>query len=84
MHSGSRFSLIDHLERLTRTAIRLRFGQARRSSNVSARSLPRVGYSHGGKGGPPFFGPVEMLKVLLVQAQCNLSDLPPAGSLDLM
>jgi hypothetical protein len=33
-----------------------------------------LGYSHGAEGGGPAFDPVAMFKVLVVQAQHNLSD----------
>ena len=75
MHPRSLLALAEHLERLSKDgdplevlAGAVEFGRFR---PILIRGL---GYGDGAKGGRPPFDPVAMFKVLVVQAQHNLSD----------
>ena len=75
MHPRSLFSLAEHLERLSKDGDPL---EALSGTVEFERFRPLLtrglGYSDGAKGGRPAFDPVAMFKVLVVQAQHNLSD----------
>ena len=75
MHPRSLFSLAEHLERLSKDGDPLEVlagtVEFERFRPLLAKGL---GYSDGAKGGRPAFDPVAMFKVLVVQAQHNLSD----------
>jgi len=75
MHPHSLFSLAEHLERLSKDGDPLEVladtVEFERFRPLLTRGL---GYSDGAKGGRPAFDPVAMFKVLVVQAQHNLSD----------
>ena len=75
MHPRSLYSLAEHLERLSKDGDPL---EALSGTVEFERFRPllakALSYSHGTKGGRPAFDPVAMFKVLLVQAQHNLSD----------
>ena len=75
LHSSSLFLLSEHLERLSRDGDPLEALRDtvdfERFRSLLAKGL---GYSDGKKGGRPPFDPVSMFKVLVVQAQHNLSD----------
>ncbi len=75
MHASSLFSLSEYLKRLSRDGDPL---EVLASTVDFERFHPLlvegVGYSNGVKGGRPPFDPVSMFKVLVVQAQHNLSD----------
>jgi transposase, IS5 family len=71
----SLFSLSEHLERLSRDGDPLEvLGEAVEFERFRPLLVKRLGYSDGAKGGRPPFDPVSMFKVLVVQAQHNLSD----------
>ena len=75
MHPRSLFSLAEHLERLSKDGDPLEVlagtVEFERFRPLLVRGL---GYSDGAKSGRPAFDPVAMFKVLVVQAQRNLSD----------
>ena len=75
MQPRSLFSLAEHLERLSKDGDPLEVlagtVEFERFRPLLAKGL---GYSDGAKGGRPAFDPVAMFKVLVVQAQHNLSD----------
>lgn len=75
MHPRSLFSLAEHLERLSKDGDPL---EALSGTVEFERFRPLLirglGYSDCAKGGRPAFDPVAMFKVLVVQAQHNLSD----------
>jgi transposase len=75
MHPRSLFSLAEHLERLSKDGDPLEV-LARTVEFESFRPLlvKGLGYSDGARGGRPAFDPVAMFKVLVVQAQHDLSD----------
>ena len=75
MDSESLFSLSDHLERLSKDGEPLE--ALERTVNFEyfrGWLVDGLGYSDGAKGGRPPFDPVSMFKVLILQAQHNLSD----------
>lgn len=75
MHPSSLFSLSEHLERLSRDGDPLEFlAEAVDFERFRPLLVKGLGYSDGTKGGRPPFDPVAMFKVLVVQAQHNLSD----------
>jgi transposase, IS5 family len=75
MHPGSLFLLAEHLERLSKDGDPLEVLAATVEFERFRPLLTRgLGYSDGTKGGRPPFDPVAMFKVLVVQAQHNLSD----------
>ncbi len=75
MHPRSLLLLAEHLERLSKDGDRLEVlagtVEFERFRPLLVRGL---GYSDGAKGGRSAFDPVAMFKVLVVQAQHNLSD----------
>lgn len=75
MQPRSLFSLAEHLERLSKDGDPLEVlagtVEFERFRPLLSKGL---GYSDGAKGGRPAFDPVAMFKVLVVQAQHNLSD----------
>lgn len=75
MHPSSLFSLSEHLERLSRDGDPLEvLADAVDFERFRPLLVEGLGYSDGAKGGRPPFDPVSMFKVLVVQAQHNLSD----------
>ena len=75
MHPRSLFSLAEHLERLSKDGDPLEVLAGTVEFERFRPLLTRgLGYSDGAKGGRPAFDPVAMFKVLVVQAQHNLSD----------
>jgi IS5 family transposase len=69
------FSLSDHLERLSKDGDPLEVLEATVDFEYFRGWLVEgLGYGDGSKGGRPPFDPVSMFKVLIVQAQHNLSD----------
>ena len=75
MHPRSLFSLAEHLDRLSKDGDPLEVLVATVEFERFRPLLTRdLGYSDGARGGRPAFGPVAMFKVLVVQAQHNLSD----------
>ena len=75
MDPESLFSLSDHLERLSKDGDPLEVLE--RTVNFEyfrGWLVDGLGYSDGAKGGRPPFDPVSMFKVLILQAQHNLSD----------
>ena len=75
MHPSSLFSLSEHLDRLSRDGDPLKvLGEAVDFERFRSLLVEGLGYSDGAKGGRPPFDPVSMFKVLVVQAQHNLSD----------
>lgn len=75
MHPSSLFSLSEHLVRLSRDGDPLEvLGEAVDFERFRPLLVKGLGYSDGAKGGRPPFDPVSMFKVLVVQAQHNLSD----------
>ena len=75
MNPESLFSLSDHLERLSKDGDPLEVLDATVDFEYFRGWLVEgLGYSDGRKGGRPPFDPVSMFKVLIVQAQHNLSD----------
>lgn len=75
MDPKSLFSLNDHLERLSKDGDPLEILAATVDFEYFRSWLIEgLGYGDGAKGGRPAFDPVAMFKVLIVQAQHNLSD----------
>jgi len=75
MHPSSLFSLSDHLSRLSKDGDPLEALEGTVDFEEFRDLLVGgLGYSDGSKGGRPPFDPVSMFKVLVVQAQHNLSD----------
>ncbi|MEM6615063.1 MAG: transposase [Pseudomonadota bacterium] len=75
MNPQSLFSLSDHLERLSKDGDPLEVLEATVDFEYFRKWLVEgLGYSDGSKGGRPPFDPVSMFKVLILQAQHNLSD----------
>ena len=75
MHPRSLFSLAEHLERLSKDGDPLEVLAGTVEFERFRPLLTKgLGYSDGAKGGRPPFDPVAMFKVLVVQAQHNLSD----------
>lgn len=75
MNPESLFSLSDHLERLSKDGDPLEVLDTTVDFEYFRGWLVEgLGYSDGSKGGRPPFDPVTMFKVLIVQAQHNLSD----------
>ena len=75
MHLPSLFSLSDHLQRLSKDGDPLEILEGTVDFEQFRDLLTSgLGYSDGKKGGRPPFDPVSMFKVLVVQAQHNLSD----------
>ena len=75
MNPESLFSLSDHLERLSKDGDPLEVLAATIDFEYFRGWLVEgLGYGDGSKGGRPPFDPVSMFKVLIVQAQHNLSD----------
>jgi IS5 family transposase len=75
MNPASLFSLSDHLERLSKDGDPLEVLEATVDFEYFRGWLVEgLGYGDGSKGGRPPFDPVSMFKVLIVQAQHNLSD----------
>jgi IS5 family transposase len=75
MNPESLFSLSDHLERLSKDGDPLEVLEATVDFEYFRGWLvDGLGYGDGAKGGRPPFDPVSMFKVLIVQAQHNLSD----------
>lgn len=75
MKPESLFSLSEHLERLSKDGDPLEVLDATVDFEYFRGWLVEgLGYGDGSKGGRPPFDPVSMFKVLIVQAQHNLSD----------
>jgi transposase, IS5 family len=75
MHPSSLFSLSDHLSRLSKDGDPLEVLDGTVDfERFRDLLVDGLGYSNGAKGGRPSFDPVSMFKVLVVQAQHNLSD----------
>lgn len=75
MHPSSLFSLSDHLERLSKDGDPLETLERTVDFEYFRGWLVEgLGYGDGSKGGRPPFDPVSMFKVLILQAQHNLSD----------
>lgn len=75
MNPESLFSLSDHLERLSKDGNPLEALAATIDFEYFRGWLVEgLGYDDGSRGGRPPFDPVSMFKVLIVQAQHNLSD----------
>ena len=75
MHPRSLFSLAEQLERLSKDGDPLEVLAATVEFERFRPHLTRgLGYSDRARGGRPPFDPVAMFKVLVVQAQHNLSD----------
>ena len=75
MHPRSLFSLAGHLERLSKDGDPLEVLAGTVEFERFRPLLTKgLGYNDGTKGGRPAFDPVAMFKVLVVQAQHNLSD----------
>lgn len=75
MNPESLFSLSDHLERLSKDGDPLEVLEATVDFEYFRDWLVEgLGYGDGSKGCRPPFDPVSMFKVLIVQAQHNLSD----------
>ncbi|MFC4291447.1 transposase [Sphingorhabdus arenilitoris] len=75
MHLPNLFSLSEHLKRLSDDGDPLEVLAAAVDFEIFRGLLVKgLGYSDGAKGGRPAFDPVSMFKVLVVQAQHNLSD----------
>lgn len=75
MHPSSLFSLSDHLSRLSKDGDPLEVLDGTVDfERFRDLLVDGLGYSNGAKGGRPPFDPVSMFKVLVVQAQHNLSD----------
>ena len=69
------FSLSEHLERLSQDGDPLEVLEATVDFEYFRRWLVEgLGYGDGAKGGRPPFDPVSMFKLLILQAQHNLSD----------
>ena len=75
MDPSSLFSLSDHLERLSKDGDPLETLERTVDFEYFRSWLfDRLGYGDGSKGGRPPFDAVSMFKVLILQAQHNLSD----------
>lgn len=75
MYPHSLFSLAQYLERLSKDGDPLEVLAGTVEFDRFRPVLTKgLGYSDGAKGGRPAFDPVAMFKVLVVQAQYNLSD----------
>lgn len=75
MHPSSLFSLSEHLERLSLDGDPLEvLADAVEFELFRPLLVKGLGYSDGVKGSRPPFDPVSMFKLLVVQAQHNLSD----------
>jgi transposase len=75
MNPNSLFSLADHLERLSKDGDPLEVLDATVDFEYfRGWIVGGLGYGHGAKGGRPPFDPVSMFKLLILQAQHNLSD----------
>ncbi|MEO0923001.1 MAG: transposase, partial [Pseudomonadota bacterium] len=75
MNPKSLFSLTEHLERLSKDGDPLEvLDETVDFEYFRGWLVDGLGYSDGSKGGRPPFDPVSMFKVLIVQAQHNLSD----------
>jgi len=75
MDPSSLFSLSDHLERLSKDGDPLEVLERTVDFEYFRVWLvDGLGYGDGSKGGRPPFDPVSMFKVLILQAQHNLSD----------
>jgi len=75
MHPRSLFSLAEHLERLSKDGDPLEvLAETVEFERFRPILIRGLGYGNGAKGGRPPFDPVAMFKVLVVQAQHNLSD----------
>lgn len=75
MNPESLFALSEHLERLSKDGDPLEVLDATVDFEYfRGRLVEGLGYGDRSKGGRPPFDPVSMLKVLIVQAQHNLSD----------
>ncbi len=75
MDPSSLFSLSDHLERLSKDGDPLEVLAATVDFEYFRTWLVEgLGYGAGSRGGRPPFDPVSMFKVLILQAQHNLSD----------
>jgi IS5 family transposase len=75
MHPRSLFSLAEHLERLSKDGDLLEvLAGTVEFERFRPLLVKGLGYSDGARGGRPAFDPVVMFKVLVVQAQHNLSD----------
>ncbi len=75
MHPRSLFSLAEHLKRLRKNGDPLEvLASTVQFERLRPLLTKGVGYSDGSKAGRPPFDPVAMFKMLVVQAQHNLSD----------
>lgn len=75
MNPSSLFSLSDHLERLSKDGDPLEVLDATVDFEYfRVWLIEGLGYGGGSRGGRPPFDPVSMFKVLILQAQHNLSD----------
>jgi len=75
MRQAGLFGLSEHLERLSKDGDPLEVLEAAVDFEYFRPWLVEgLGYGDGSKGGRPPFDPVSMFKVLIVQAQHNLSD----------
>lgn len=75
MNPSSLFGLSDHLERLSKDGDPLEvLGRTVDFEYFRDWLVEGLGYGDGSKGGRPPFDPVSMFKVLILQAQHNLSD----------
>lgn len=75
MNQHSLFSLNDHLEVLSQHGDPLEVLERRVDFEYFRSWLVEgLGYGDGSKGGRPPFDPVAMFKILILQAQHNLSD----------
>ncbi|WP_280955364.1 transposase [Cohaesibacter haloalkalitolerans] len=84
MNSSNLFGLSEHLERLSKHGDPLEVLDATIDFEYFRGWLVEgLGYGDGSKGGRPPFDPVSMFKVMILQAQDNLSDtkmeFPPLG-----
>lgn len=75
MHPSSLFSLPERLERLSRDGDSLEvLGEAVDFERFRTLLVKGLGYNEGAKGARPRLNPVSTFKVLVIQAQHNLSD----------
>jgi len=75
MNPSSHFGLSDHLETLSKHGDPLEVLDATVDFEYFRGWLVEgLGYGDGSKSGGPTFDPVSMFKVLILQAQHNLSD----------